>query len=62
MATSTKGADHAPSTRREREYPPALWACPKCDTRVRTHITTFVVECRHRSHAPNGVLMKIVEE
>jgi len=60
-STNSKSVAHAPSIKREREYPPSLWACPKCDTRVRTHVITFVVECRHRSHAPKGILMEVVE-
>jgi hypothetical protein len=42
--------------------PPGLWVCPRCDTRVRTHINTYPVECRHKSHHKDSVMMVLNKE
>ena len=30
--------------------PPSVWSCPKCGTKVTTHIPTFPLECRNIKH------------
>jgi primosomal protein N' len=42
---------------RTKLYCPTLWTCPRCNTRVRTHVDTYPVECRHKSHQRDTVLM-----
>lgn len=42
---------------RSRVYAPTLWTCPQCGTRVRTHINTYPVECRHKSHHRDIIVM-----
>lgn len=43
--------------RKNETHPPTLWVCPKCQTKVRTHVFTYPVECRHRTHHREMVLM-----
>jgi hypothetical protein len=42
---------------RTKLYCPTLWTCHKCGTRVRTHVDTYPVECRHKSHQRDIVVM-----
>ena len=30
--------------------PPRVWSCPKCGTKVTTHVPTFPLECRNIKH------------
>lgn len=30
--------------------PPSVWSCPKCGTKVTTHVPTFPLECRNIKH------------
>ena len=47
---------------RTKLYAPTLWTCPKCTTRVRTHVDTYPVECRHKSHHRDIVIMNPEQE
>ena len=38
---------------------PALWVCPTCSSRVRTHVPTYTPECRHSSHRNKVVFMEV---
>lgn len=50
----------APAPRKgEREYPPAVWVCPKCDTKVITHIPTYGVQCASPKHSRTRIVMEI---
>jgi hypothetical protein len=43
-------------------HPPAKWVCPQCGAWVRTHVTTYPVECRKSIHSPKGVTMEAIDE
>lgn len=45
------------SVTRTKLYVPTLWTCAKCGTRVRTHVDTYPVECRHESHRRETIVM-----
>lgn len=53
---------NASALRWDTMCPPSLWTCPRCDTKVRTHISTFPVECRHKSHHRDSVMMVPTKE
>jgi hypothetical protein len=44
--------------RGEPMFPPAVWVCPTCGNKVRTHIPTFQVTCRNRTHYKDVVKME----
>jgi hypothetical protein len=43
--------------KRNHIHPPAMWVCPKCGSRVVTHVDTYPVECRHKSHHREQIVM-----
>lgn len=45
------------SIARTKLYVPTLWTCSKCGTKVRTHVDTYPVECRHESHRRETIVM-----
>jgi len=58
MTNSVAPAPHSG----EREYPPSVWVCPKCSSRVITHITTFGVVCHGPTHTRTRVPMEVHSE
>jgi len=38
--------------------PPSRWVCPNCESKVTTHIPTYIPECRSAKHRGNVVFME----
>lgn len=47
---------------RGRVFPPSVWVCPLCGTRVVTHIHTYPVECASAKHSRTRVVMEATSE
>jgi PHP family Zn ribbon phosphoesterase len=42
----------------DAKFPPSNWVCPQCGTKVRTHVETYVIECRNTKHSRKLVYME----
>lgn len=42
-----------------QKYPAGLWVCPSCGSKVRTHIGSYVIECRSPKHGNKLVFMEM---
>lgn len=43
----------------EETYPPSVWVCPSCGTKITTHVPTYRVECRATKHLRKLIYMEV---
>jgi len=43
----------------EETYPPSVWVCPSCGTKVTTFVETYRVECRATKHSRKLIYMEV---